>query len=124
MTATELKELKVNLQYLMDKGFIRPSVSPCGAPLLFMKNDGSMCLCIDNMDLNKIIVNNKYPFPRIEDLFDQLRDTTIFFKIDLPSGYGQIKIKEGDVPKTTFRTRYGHYKFEMMLFGTLFDPYH
>ncbi|KAL0560281.1 hypothetical protein IC582_000681 [Cucumis melo] len=118
MAPAELKELKVQLQELLDKGFIRPSVSPWGAPVLFVKKkDGSMRLCIDYRELNKVIVKNRYPLPRIDDLFDQLQGATVFSKIDLRSGYHQLRIKDGDVPKTAFRSRYGHYEFIVMSFG-------
>ncbi|KAA0054669.1 pol protein [Cucumis melo var. makuwa] len=123
MAPAELKELKVQLQELLDKGFIRPSVSPWGAPVLFVKKkDGSMCLCIDYRELNKVTVKNRYPLPRIDDLFDQLQRATVFSKIDLRSGYHQLRIKDGDVPKTTFRSRYGHYEFIVMSFGLTNAP--
>ncbi|KAL4018033.1 hypothetical protein IC575_021620 [Cucumis melo] len=123
MAPAELKELKVQLQELLDKGFIRPSVSPWGAPVLFVKkNDGSMCLCIDYRELNKVTVKNRYPLPRIDDLFDQLQGATVFSKIDLRSGYHQLRIKDGDVPKTAFRSRYGHYEFILMSFGLTNAP--
>ncbi|KAL0537135.1 hypothetical protein IC582_026105 [Cucumis melo] len=123
MAPAELKELKVQLQELLDKGFIRPSVSPWGAPVLFVKkNDGSMRLCIDYRELNKVTVKNRYPLPRIDDLFDQLQGATVFSKIDLRSGYHQLRIKDGDVPKTTFRSRYGHYEFIVMSFGLTNAP--
>ena len=109
MALAELKELKAQLQDLLDKGFIRPSVSLWGAPVLFVKKkDGSMRPCIDYRELNKRTIKNKYPLPRIEDLFDQLREARVFSKMDLRSGYHQIRINEKDVPKTAFRTRYGH----------------
>ncbi|KAL4011168.1 hypothetical protein IC575_028217 [Cucumis melo] len=118
MAPAELKELKVQLQELLDKGFIRPSVSPWGAPVLFVKKkDGSMRLCIDYRELNKVTVKNRYPLPRIDDLFDQLQGATVFSKIDLRSGYHQLRIKDEDVPKTAFRSRYGHYEFIVMSFG-------
>ncbi|KAL0536965.1 hypothetical protein IC582_025928 [Cucumis melo] len=123
MAPAELKELKVQLQELLDKGFIRPSVSPWGAPVLFVKKkDGSMRLCIDYRELNKVTVKNKYPLPRIDDLFDQLQGATVFSKIDLRSGYHQLRIKDGDVPKTAFRSRYGHYEFIVMSFGLTNAP--
>ena len=123
MAPTELKELKVQLQDLVDKGFIRPSVSPWGAPVLFVKKkDGTLRLCIDYRQLNKITIKNKYPLPRIDDLFDQLRGASVFSKIDLRSGYHQLKIKETDVPKSAFRTRYGHYEFLVMPFGLTNAP--
>ncbi|KAL0546400.1 hypothetical protein IC582_016308 [Cucumis melo] len=123
MAPAELKELKVQLQELLDKGFIRSSVSPWGAPVLFVKKkDGSMRLCIDYRELNKVIVKNRYPLPRIDDLFDQLQGATVFSKIDLRSGYHQLRIKDGDVPKTNFRSRYGHYEFIVMSFGLTNAP--
>ncbi|KAL0556806.1 hypothetical protein IC582_005323 [Cucumis melo] len=123
MAPAELKELKVQLQELLDKGFIRPSVSPWGAPVLFVKKkDGSMRLCIDYRELNKVTVKNRYPLPRIDDLFDQLQGATVFSKIDLQSGYHQLMIKDEDVPKTAFRSRYGHYEFIVMSFGLTNAP--
>ncbi|KAA0040695.1 pol protein [Cucumis melo var. makuwa] len=123
MAPAELKELKVQLQELLDKGFIRPSVSPWGAPVLFVKKkDGSMRLCIDYRELNKVTVKNRYPLPRIDDLFDQLQGATVFSEIDLRSGYHQLRIKDEDVPKTAFRSRYGHYEFIVMSFGLTNAP--
>ncbi|KAL0561636.1 hypothetical protein IC582_002076 [Cucumis melo] len=123
MAPAELKELKVQLQKLLDKGFIRSSVSPWGASVLFVKKkDGSMRLCIDYRELNKVTVKNRYPLPRIDDLFDQLQGATVFSKIDLRSGYHQLRIKDGDVPKTAFRSRYGHYEFIVMSFGLTNAP--
>ena len=117
MAPTELKELKTQLQELLDKGFIRPSVSPWGAPVLFVKKkDDTLRMCIDYQQINKVTVKNKYPLPRIEDLFDQLRGASVFSKIDLRSGYYQLQVKEVDVPKTAFKTRYGHYEFLVMPF--------
>ncbi|KAL4022940.1 hypothetical protein IC575_016686 [Cucumis melo] len=117
MAPAELKELKVQLQELLDKGFIRPSVLPWGAPVLFVKKkDGSMRLCIDYRELNKVTVKNRCPLPRIDDLFDQLQRATVFSKIDLRSRYHQLRIKDRDVPKTAFRSRYGHYEFIVMSF--------
>ena len=111
------------MQELLEKGFIRPSVSPWGALTLFVKKkDGTLRLCIDYRQLNKLTVKNKYPLPRIDDLFDQLKDPSIFSKIDLRSGYHQLKIKDVDVHKTTFRTRYGHYEFLVMPCGLTNAP--
>ncbi|KAL0561128.1 hypothetical protein IC582_001548 [Cucumis melo] len=118
MTPTELKELKVQFQELLDKGFIRPSVSPWEALVLFVKKkDGSMHLCIDYKELNKVIVKNRYPLLKIDDLFDQLQGATVFSKIDLRSGYHQLRIRDSDIPKIAFRSRYGHYEFIVMSFG-------
>ena len=106
----ELNELKSQLKELIDKKYIRPSVSPWGAPVIFIKKkDGTMRLCIDYRQLNKITIKNRYPLPHIDDLFDQLHGTTMFLKIDLRSGYHQVRIKDEDIFKTAFRTRYGHY---------------
>ena len=123
MAPAELKELKGQLQDLLDKGFIRHSCSPWGAPVLFVKKkDGSFRLCIDYRQLNKVTVKNKYPLPRIDDLFDQLQGSQCFSKIDLRSGYHQLKIKSEDISKTAFRTRYGHYEFLVMSFGLTNAP--
>ncbi|KAL8095604.1 hypothetical protein AgCh_036864 [Apium graveolens] len=123
MAPVEMKELAAQLQELLDKGVIRPSVSPWGAPVLFIKKkDGSMRLCIDYRELNKLTIKNTYPLPRIDDLFDQLKGASCFSKIDLRSGYHQLKIKVEDIPKTTFRTRYGHYEFLVMAFGLTNAP--
>ncbi|KAL4037959.1 hypothetical protein IC575_001562 [Cucumis melo] len=121
--APPTKGVEGPLQELLDKGFIRPSVSPWGAPVLFVKKkDGSMRLCIDYRELNKVTVKNRYPLPRIDDLFDQLQGATVFSKIDLRSGYHQLRIRDGDIPKTAFRSRYGHYEFVVMSFGLTNAP--
>jgi hypothetical protein len=118
MSTPELKELQMQLEELLKKGYIHPSVSPWGAPVLFVKKkDGTLILCIDFRQLNKVTIKNKYPLPRIDDLFDQLKDAKIFSKIDLRSGYHQVRIKEEDISKTAFRTRYGHYEFTVVPFG-------
>ncbi|WRX26673.1 Reverse transcriptase domain - like 10 [Theobroma cacao] len=119
MAPTVLKELKDQLEDLLDKGFIRSS----GAPVLFVKKkDRSLRLCIDYRQLNKVTVKNKYPLPRIDNLFDQLQGTQCFSKIDLRSGYHQLRIRNEDIPKTAFRTRYGHYEFLVMSFGLTNAP--
>ena len=123
MAPAKLKELKVQLQELLDKGFIQPSVSPWGAPVLFVKKkDGTLRMCIDYQQINKVTVKNKYPLPRIEDLFYQLKGAGVFSKIDLRSGYYQLRVKEVDVSKTAFRTGYGHYEFLVMQFGLTNAP--
>ncbi|KAL0557196.1 hypothetical protein IC582_005714 [Cucumis melo] len=123
MAPVELKELKVQLEELLDKGFIRPSVSSWGAPVLYVKKkDGSMRLCIEYRELNKVTVKNKYPLLRIDDLFDQLQGATVLSKIDLRSRYHQLRIKDIDVQKTTFHSRYGHYEFIVMSFGLTNAP--
>ena len=123
MAPAELRELKAQLQELVDKGFIQPSISPWGAPVLFVrKKDGTLRLCIDYRQLNRVTIKNRYPLPRIDDLFDQLKGACVFSKIDLRSGYYQLKIRDDDVPKTAFRTRYGHYEFLVMPFGLTNAP--
>ncbi|GJT63760.1 putative reverse transcriptase domain-containing protein [Tanacetum coccineum] len=118
-----MKELSEQLQELSNKGFIRPSSSPWGAPVLFVKKkDGSFRMCIDYRELNKLTVKNRYPLPRIDDLFDQLQGSNIYSKIDLRSGYHQLRVREQDIPKTAFRTRYGHYEFQVMPFGLTNAP--
>ncbi|WJZ83992.1 hypothetical protein VitviT2T_003625 [Vitis vinifera] len=123
MALLELKELKTQLDELLGKGFIRPSTSPWGAPVLFVKKkDDTLRLCIDYRKLNRVTVKNKYPLPRIDDLFDQLKGAKYFNKIDLRTGYHQLRVREEDVSKTAFRTRYGHYEFLVMPFGLTNDP--
>ncbi|TYJ99713.1 ty3-gypsy retrotransposon protein [Cucumis melo var. makuwa] len=123
MAPAELKGLKVQLQELLDKGFIRPSVSPWGAPVLFVKKkDGSMRHCFDYRELNMVTVKNRYPLPKIDDLFDQLQGATVFSKIDVCSSYHQLRIRDSDIPKTNFRSRYGHYEFILMSFGLTNAP--
>ncbi|GKA46842.1 putative reverse transcriptase domain-containing protein, partial [Tanacetum coccineum] len=123
LAPSELQELSTQLQELSDKGFIRPSSSPWGAPVLFVKKkDGSFWMCIDYRELNKLTVKNRYPLPRIDDLFDQLQGSSVYSKIDLRSGYHQLRVRDEDIPKTTFRTRYGHYEFQVMPFGLTNAP--
>ncbi|GJY57319.1 putative reverse transcriptase domain-containing protein [Tanacetum coccineum] len=123
LAPSEMKELADQLQELSDKGFIRPSSSPWGAPVLFIKKkDGSLWMCIDYRELNKLTVKNRYPQPRIDDLFDQLQRSSVYSKMDLRSGYHQLRVREEYISKTAFRTRYGHYEFQVMPFGLTNAP--
>ena len=123
MSPSEELELKNPLNQLLEQGFIKPSLSPWGAPVLFQKKkDGTFCLCIDFRGLNQCTIKNKYPLPRIGELLDRLGKAKIFSKIDLRSGYYQVRIKEGDIPKTAFNTRFGHYEFTVMPFGLINAP--
>ena len=107
----------------MDKGFIRPSTSPWGAPVLFAKKkDKTLRLCIDYRQLNRVTIKNRYPLSRIDDLFDQWRGARVYSKIDLRTGYHQLRVREIDIPKITFRTRYGHFEFMVMPFGLTNAP--
>ncbi|GJV75851.1 hypothetical protein Tco_1507435 [Tanacetum coccineum] len=118
LAPSEMQELSNQLQELSDRGFIRPSTSPWGAPILFVKmKDGSFRMCIDYQELNKLTVKNRYPLPRIDNLFDQLQGSSVYSKIDLRSCYHQLRVRDEDIPKTAFRTRYGHYEFQVMPFG-------
>ncbi|GJT20482.1 putative reverse transcriptase domain-containing protein [Tanacetum coccineum] len=117
LSSSEMKELLDQLQELSDKVFIRPSSSPWGAPVLFVKKkDGSFRVSIDYRELNKLTVKNRYPLPRINDLFDQLQGSSVYSKIDLRLGYHQLRVYEEDISKTAFRTRYGHYEFQVIPF--------
>ncbi|GKA36574.1 putative reverse transcriptase domain-containing protein [Tanacetum coccineum] len=123
LATSEMKELSDQLQELSDKGFIRPSSSPWGAPVLFVKKkDGSFRMCIDYKELNKLTVKNRYPLPRIDDLFDNLQGSSVYSKVDIRLGYHQLRVREEDILKTAFRTRYGHYEFQVMLFGLTNAP--
>jgi hypothetical protein len=123
LSATELAELKKQLEELTKAGFIQPSKSPFGAPILFVKKkDGTMRMCVDYRALNNITIKNSYPLPRVDELFDRLQGAKYFSKIDLRSGYHQIRIDPGDVPKTAFRTRYGHFEFLVLPFGLTNAP--
>ena len=123
MAPVELKELKAQFEELLSNGFIRPSTSPWGAPVLFIKKkDGSLRLCIDYKQLNRATIRNQYPLPRIDELFDQLHESHVYSKIDLRSGYHRLRVRENDVSKTTFKMRYGHYEFLVMPFGLTNAP--
>ena len=123
MAPAELKELKLQLKDLTNKGFIQPSISPWGAPVLFVKKkDGTLRMCVDYRQLKKVTINNRYPLPRLDDLFDQLQGSSFFSKIDLCSRYHQLRVRDGDIPKTTFPTHYGHYEFLVVSFGLTNAP--
>ncbi|GJV75472.1 putative reverse transcriptase domain-containing protein [Tanacetum coccineum] len=123
LASSEMKELAEQLHELFDKGFIKPSSSPWGALVLFVKKkDKSFRMCIDYHERNKLTMKNRYPLPRIDDLFDQLQGSSVYSKIDLRSGYHQLRVREEDIPKTAFRTRYGHYEFQVMPFGLTNAP--
>jgi hypothetical protein len=118
----ELVELKKQIDELLEKGYIKSSTSPWAAPVLFVEKDGTKRMCIDYRALNEVTIKNKYPLPPIEDLFDQLRGASVFSKIDLRSGYHQLRIRLSDIPKTTFITKYGLYEFMVMSFGLTNAP--
>ena len=123
MAPVELQELKVQLQELLDKGFVRPSTSPWGALVLFSKkNDKTLQLCIDYRQLNRVTVKNRYLLSRIDDLFDRVKRARVYSNINLHTGYHQLRVKETDIPKTAFRMRYGHFKFTVMPFGLMNAP--
>jgi hypothetical protein len=118
MSTPKLIELKVHLKEFLDKVYISPRVSLWGEPALFVrKKNGTLRFRIDYRKLNKMTIKNKYPLPRIYDLFNHLRGDAIFSKIELRSGYHQVIIKDEDIHKKTFRTRYGHYEFVVVPFG-------
>ncbi|GJT11427.1 putative reverse transcriptase domain-containing protein [Tanacetum coccineum] len=123
LAPSKMQELSNQLQELADRGFIQPNTSPWGAPVLFVKKkDGSFRMCIDYRELNKLSVKNSYPLPRIDDLFDQLQGLSVYSKIDLRSGYHQLRVRDKDIPKTAFRTRYRHYEFQVMPCGLTNAP--
>ena len=123
MASVELQELRVQLQKLLDKVFMKLSTSPWGAPVLFAKKkDKTLRLCVDYRQLNRVTIKNRYPLPRIDDLFDQLRGARVYFKIDLRTDYNQLRVRDTDIPKTAFRTRYGHFEFTVMPFGLTKAP--
>jgi hypothetical protein len=118
MGVNELEELMKQLKELQEKGFIRPSSSPWGAPVIFIdKKDGTQWMCVDYCSRTEVTIENKYPLPRIHDLFDQLKGACVFSKIDLRSGYHQLKIQNLNISKTAFTTRYGLYEYTVMSFG-------
>jgi hypothetical protein len=123
MPVNELAKLKKQIVELQLKGFIRPSSSPWGAPMLFIeKKDGTQWMCVDYPSLNEVTIKNNYPLPWIEDLSNQMKGASVFSKIDLRSGYHQLKIRESDIPKIAFHTRYGLYEYTMMSFGLTNAP--
>jgi hypothetical protein len=123
MSSEELDKLKKQLKELFEQGFVWSSASPWGSPVLFVeKKDGTKRMCIDNRTLNSMTIKNKYPLPRIEDLLDRLKKAKFFSKIDMRSGYHQMKIREQDIPKTAFTTRYGLYEFVVISFGMTNAP--
>jgi hypothetical protein len=125
MPPNELAELKTQLQDLLEKGFIRPSSSPWGCPAIFVKKkDQTLRMCVDYRPLDEVTIKNKYPLPRIDILFDQLTGARVFSKIDLKSGYHQIRIRPEDIPKTAFTTRYGLFEYLVMSFGLTNAPAH
>ena len=120
MALVELQKLRVQLQELLNKRFIRPSTSPWGASVLVAKKRGkTLRLCIDYRQLNGVTIQNRYPLPRIDELFDQLRGVRVYSKINLRAGYHQLRVRETDITKTTFRTRYGHFESAVMPFGLM-----
>ena len=123
MAPVQLQELRVQLQELLDKGFIRPSTSPWGSSvLLAQKKDKTLQLCIDYRQLNRVTIKNWYPLQRIDDFFYHLRGARVYSKIDLHTGYHQLRVKEIDIPKRAFRMRYGHFEFTVMPFGLTNAP--
>jgi hypothetical protein len=123
MATNQLAELKEQLQQLLDKGYIRPSASPMGAPVIFVpKKDGTQRMCVDYHSLNEVTIKNKYPLPIIDDMFDQLKGACVFSKIDLRSRYHQLKIRASNIPKTAFITQYGLYEYTVMSFGLTNAP--
>jgi Reverse transcriptase (RNA-dependent DNA polymerase) len=123
LAPAEQNELKSQMELLLEKGLIRLSVSPWGAPVLFApKKDGGLRMCLDYRALNKLTVKDKCPIPRVDELFDRLHGATHFSNIDLRSGFQQIQVREGDIPKTCFRTRYGYFEFLVMSIGLTNAP--
>ena len=118
MAPAELKELKAALKDLLDIGFVKLSISPRGSSVIFVKKkDGSLRMCIDYQQLNKVTIKSNYPLPRIDNLYDPPQGTSYYFKTYLRSGYQQLRLIDEDIPKSSFRKRYGHYEFRLMSFG-------
>ena len=123
LSVAELDELKCQINNLLDQGWIRPSTSPYGAPVLFIpKKDGKLRLCVNYWALNRVTTKNWYPLPKVEELMDRLHGAQYFTKIDLSSGYHQIKVKEADIHKTAFVSRYGSFEYTVMPFGLCNAP--
>ncbi|GIL46319.1 hypothetical protein Vafri_3330, partial [Volvox africanus] len=123
LSPLELDEVKRQVTDLLAKGMIRPSTSPYSAPILFVgKKDGSLRMCIDYRGLNAATVKNRYPLPRVDDLLDKLKGSAYFSSIDLQQGYNQIRIAESDIPKTAFRTPFGHFEYTVLSFGLTNAP--
>ena len=123
MAPIEHEEVKKTIDELLAKGYIHRSFSPWAFPLLLVdKKDGSKRMCVDYWELNAVTIKNKHPLPRIEDLFDLLRGARIFSKIDLRSGYFQLRIRPGDIPKTAFTCKYGLYAYTVMSFALTNAP--
>ncbi|MCO5567952.1 hypothetical protein L7F22_021648 [Adiantum nelumboides] len=118
LSHTEAIEVEKQSADYVNRGYIKPSSSPWASPILLVKKkDGTMRMCVDYRGLNSVTIKNKYPLPRVDELFDQLQGACYFMKIDLRSGYHQVRIRSADIPKTAFRTRFGHYEFLVMPFG-------
>jgi hypothetical protein len=122
LSGAQLVELRAQLQELLEKGFVRPSTSPYGAPSLFVPKKGGWRMCIDYRALNKITVRNQHPLPRIDEMFEQLHGSCVFSKLDLASDYHRIRMHEDSIEETAFKTRYGHYEYVVMPFGLTNAP--
>jgi hypothetical protein len=123
LSPTERAEVEAQIKEALAKGWIEPSTFPWGAPILFVhKKGGGLRMCVDYRALNKQTIKNKYPLPRIDDLFDCLQGAQIFSSLDLASGYHQIRIPDEDIPKTAFRTPGGHYQYRILSFGLANAP--